>query len=120
MRKIFGREPSVIIGFAGALVAVLAALELPWFSAGAAVAVVALITAGVTAWATRPVAPSLYVGVLTAAFALAAEYGLEWSEEGIAAAGGLVVAWFALNTVRPQVTPVIDQAPIAPANGQVR
>lgn len=120
MKKIFGREPSVVIGFGGAAVAVLAALELPWFSAGAAVALVALITAGITAWATRPVTPSLYVGVLTAVAALAAEYGLEWSEQGIAAAGGFILAAFALNTVRPQVTPVIDQAPIAPANGQVR
>lgn len=118
--KIFGREPSLIIGFVGAVVAVLVGAHLPGLSAGAGVAVTALVSAAVTAWATRPVAPSLYVGVVVAVAAVLAEYNLPISDTLLTAISGLVMAAFALFGVRPQVTPAADRAPIAPANGQVR
>jgi hypothetical protein len=117
--RILGREPALVIGAAGSLLTVLAALNLPGMSAGAAAAVTALITAAVTAWATRPVAPALYVGVVAAGAALIAEYGYHVSDHVIAALSGAVLAGFALFGVRPQVTPAADPRPIdgtVPAN----
>ncbi|MEU4367570.1 hypothetical protein [Micromonospora chersina] len=108
--KLFGREPALIIGAIGSLITVLAALNLPGLSAGAAAALTALVTAGVTAWTTRPIAPALYVGVVAAAAALLAEYGFHVSDAAVAAIGGAIVAGFALFGVRPQVTPKADPA----------
>lgn len=118
--KIFGREPALIIGVIGAGVAVLAGLKMPGLSAGAAVAIVALITAGITAATTRPVSPSLYVGVVVAGAALLAQYQIHLSGELISNLSGFVIAAFALFGVRSQVTPAADQAAIAPASGSVR
>lgn len=109
--KIFGREPTLIINAAGSLLTVLAALNLDWLSASAAVAITALITAGITAWATRPIAPSLYVGTITALAAVIAEYGYNASDALVAALGGATIAGFALFGVRPQVSPVPTPAP---------
>ncbi|MFC4146625.1 hypothetical protein ACFO0M_10190 [Micromonospora mangrovi] len=108
--KIFGREPALVIGAIGSLITVLAALGVPGLSAGAAAAITALVTAGVTAWATRPVAPALYVGAVAAAASLLAEYGFHVSDGTVAAIGGAVVAGFALFGIRPQVTPRSDPA----------
>lgn len=117
--RIFGREPALIIGAVGSVLTVLAALNLPWLSAGAAAAITALATAGITAWATRPVAPALYVGVVTAGAALVAEYGFHVSDGVIAALSGAVVAGFALFGVRPQVTPAADPVPARMAGSTV-
>jgi hypothetical protein len=103
--KIFGREPALVIGFAGSILTILAALNLPGLTAGAAAAITTLITAGITAWATRPVAPSLYVGFVGAAAVLLAEYNYHVSDEVVAGLGGAVLAGFALFGVRPQVSP---------------
>ncbi len=111
--KLFGREPSLIIGFTGAVVAVLVGLNLSWLTAGAGVAVVALLTALVTAVTTRPVAPALYVGVVVAVAAVLSEYNFHLSEDLIAGVGGVVMASFALFGVRPQVAP---KAEVASAN----
>jgi hypothetical protein len=108
VRTILGREPAVIIGLVGAIVTVIVALGVDWLDAGAGVAVTALITAGITAATTRPVTPSIAMGVLTALAALLAEYQINLSEELIASLGGLVIAVFAVASTRPQVTPVYD------------
>lgn len=118
--KVFGREPSLIIGFVAAVFSVLGGLGLSWLSAGAAVAIVAAIGALLTALTTRPVAPSLFVGAFVAVAAVISEYHYHLSDGLIAGAGGLILASFALFGVRPAVTPVSDQAPIAPATGSVR
>lgn len=120
MRKIFGREPSLIIGFVGAVVAVFVGAELPGISAGAGVAITAAVTAAITAWATRPVAPGLYAGAVVAVAAVLAEYHIDISDKLLAAISGLVMAGFALFGVRPQVTPEEDPAPTTPANGSIR
>jgi hypothetical protein len=106
--RIFGREPALVIGAIGSIITVLAALNLPWLSASQAAALTALLAAGITAWATRPAAPALYVGVVAAGAVLLAEYGLHVSDEAVAATGGAIVAGFALFGVRPQVTPVAE------------
>lgn len=103
--KIFGREPALVIGAVGALLTVLAALNLPGVTAGAAAAITALIAAAVTAWTTRPVAPALFTGVIAAGAVLLAEYGYHVPDGTVAAIGGAVVAGFALFGIRPQVVP---------------
>jgi hypothetical protein len=118
--KIFGREPTLIVGFVAAVVAVVVGLNVSWLSAGAGVAVVAAIGAIITAATTRPVAPSLFVGAFVAVAAVLAEYNYHLSDGLISGAGGLILAAFALFGVRPQVTPAADQAPTTPAAGQVR
>lgn len=118
--KIFGREPSLIIGFLAAVVAVLVGLNLAWISAGAGVAIVAFIGAVITAATTRPVAPSLYVGAFVVGAALLGQYHYHLSDGLISGAGGLILAGFALFGVRPQVTPAADPAPTTPASGEVR
>lgn len=98
-------EPALWIGIIGAVGTFLVTLHLSWLSAGAEAAIMALIVAAVTAVFTKPVAPALYVGVLGAAAAVAAQYGLHWSDSSIAALGGLILAAFALFGIRPQVVP---------------
>lgn len=121
--KIFGREPSLIIGFVAALGAVAAGLNLDWLSAGAAVAIVAAIGTAITAATTRPIAPSLFVGAFVAVAAVLAEYHYHLSDGFIAGVSGVIMASFALFGVRPQVTPrsdpkVIDGVVVA--SGPVR
>lgn len=110
--KIFGREPALVIGAIGALLTFLAGLNLPGLDAGAASGITALITAVVMAATTRPVAPALFTGILAAAVAVAAEYGLNVPDSTVAAASAVVVAVFAL-IARGQVTPAADPRPLA-------
>ena len=118
--KIFGREPSIIIGFLGAVITALAALNMDFLDAGQAAALTGAISALIIAVTTRPIGPALFAAAFVAVSALFAEYGMRWSDAQVAGWSGAILAGFALFGIRPQVTPVIDQAPIAPANGQVR
>lgn len=108
--KIFGREPAVIIATVGAFLTFAAAVGIPGVSAGAAAAITSLIAAGVIAATTRPVAPALFTGVVTAGVAVLTEYGMRVSDDVTGAASGLVLALFALLT-RAQVSPAQDVAP---------
>lgn len=107
--RIFGREPALIISTIGAIVAFLVATGL---DSGIGAAVVAFITAVIIAATTRPVAPALFTAVLASAAALAAQFGLNFSDAQVGAAAGLVLASFALFGIRPQVTPVADPLPV--------
>lgn len=118
--KIFGREPTLIIGAVTSLVAVIVALEVEWLTPGAGAALVALVGGAITAWTTRPAAPALYAGLVAAGAALLAQYGLHLSGELVATLAGLVVAGFALFGVRGQVTPKGDAVPISPSTGPIR
>jgi hypothetical protein len=118
--KVFGREPALILGLAGAVLAWAVSLGLDWLNAGQATAIVALLTAVLMAVTTRPIAPALYAGVISAGAAVFAEYGLNWSEASVTGLGAVILAGFALFGVRPQVTPSQDQAPTALSTGQVR
>lgn len=104
--KIFGREPALIVSFVGAVIAWVATMETGLLDAGQATALITFLTAVVIALTTRPVAPALFAGAVSAAAALAAEYGLHWPDEAVAAAGTIILTGFALFGVRPQVTPV--------------
>lgn len=118
--RIFGREPALIMGAIGAVLSWIATLGFDQFNAGQSTALITFLSALVIAATTRPVAPALFVGVVAAGAALAATYGLHWSEAAVTGLGTIILAGFALFGIRPQVTPAHDQAPISPANGQVR
>lgn len=118
--KIFGREPTLILGFVGAGFTWAAGLNLDWLNAGQATAITTFLTGAVIAATTRPIAPGLFVAAFGALSALVFQYGLHWSEASVSSFGALILAGFALAGVRPQVTPNSDPAPTALNNGQVR
>lgn len=104
--KILGREPSAWVASVGAVVLVLASLGLPFLSAGQAAAVTGLVAAVVLVATTRPVAPGMVTGIVTAGAALLAEYGLDVSDATVASISGATLAVFALIT-RQQVEPKV-------------
>ena len=110
--KIFGREPALIMAAVGAVLAWIATLEFEWLNAGQSTAIITFLSAVVIALTTRPWAPALYVGVVSAGAALAAAYGLHWSEAAVTGLGTIVLTGFALFGIRPQATPAADPAPI--------
>lgn len=118
--KIFGREPALWLGLIGAALTWAVTLGLDWLNAGQSTAIITFLTGLVIAIMTRPWAPALFTGTLSALAAVFAEYGLHWSEASVTGLGGIILAGFALFGIRPQATPKADQAPISPANGQVR
>jgi hypothetical protein len=118
--RIFGREPALIIGLIGSVLTVLAGLNLPFLSATQATSLGVLIFGGITAWATRPVAPALFVAVAGAGAVVLADYGFTIPDQTVASIGGLILATCALFGLRPNVTPAADPAPTALTAGQVR
>jgi hypothetical protein len=102
--KIFGREPALVISAIGAALMVLFAFHAPFVNAGTSDAVVAVLTAVLVAVTTRPVAPALFKGVLTAGVALLADYGLHFSDAQVGTLSAAVLAITALF-VRSQVVP---------------
>jgi hypothetical protein len=100
------KEPASWLGLlSAALMAIVTLAHPSWLSAGAAGAIIALATAIVTAAVTRPVAPALFVGVLTAAVAVIGQYGIHLSDSAVGALTALLLAALAVIGVRPQVTP---------------
>lgn len=118
--KIFGREPALWLAVIGAVVTWAVSLGLDWLNAGQATAIITAITAGVIALTTRPIAPALFVGAVSAGAALFGEYGLNWSDAAVTGLGAIILAAFALFGIRPQATPAADPQPIAPATGAIR
>lgn len=102
--KIFGREPALVISAIGAALMVLFAFHAPLVNAGTSDAVVALLSAILVAVTTRPVAPALFKGILTAGVALLADYGLHFSDAQVGTLSAAVLAITALF-VRSQVVP---------------
>lgn len=107
--KIFGREPALVIGAVGALLTVLASLNVPGIDAGAAAAITAFVAACIIAATTRPVAPALFTGVVAAGAALVTEYGMNVPDGVTGAISAAVLAGFALFGIRPQVTPTAGE-----------
>jgi hypothetical protein len=99
-----GREPAAVIAAVGSILVVLAAIGVPWLSAGQAAAVTAVIAALILVATTRPVAPGLVTGVVAAGAALLAEYGLQVPDATVGAISAAVLAIFALIS-REQVSP---------------
>ncbi|MEU8185995.1 hypothetical protein [Micromonospora carbonacea] len=109
--KLFGREPALVIGAIGAVLTVLASLNVPGIDAGAAAAITAFAAAVIIALTTRPVAPALFTGVVAAGAALVAEYGMNVPDGVTGAISAAVLAFFALAGVRPQVEPTAGTVP---------
>jgi hypothetical protein len=118
--RIFGREPALVMGAIGAVLAWIATLGFEWMNAGQSTALITFLSALVIAATTRPWAPALFVGVISAGASLAAAYQLHWSEEAVTGLGTIVLTVCALFGIRSQVTPAADPAPISPATGNVR
>jgi hypothetical protein len=118
--KIFGREPALWLALIGSVLTWGAGLGLDFLNAGQAVAITTALTGVVIAVTTRPIAPGLFVAAVGLIASLFAEYGLHWSDAAVTGVGGIILAGFALFGIRPQVTPVGDQAPTALNSGQIR
>lgn len=108
--KIFGREPTLVLQAASALLAFLVTFGWDGLSdkqAGAIVAVLAAVFGVVNALQVRPVAPAVFTTLITTGAALLATYGLDFPQERIGQFQLAVVAVVALLT-RQQVTPAAD------------
>lgn len=102
--KILGREPGAWVASAGALLTAVAALGVPFLSAGQAAAAAAAISAAVLVATTRPIAPAMVTGVVSTGAALLAEYELHAPPGAVAAIAAATLSLFALVT-RMQVEP---------------
>lgn len=102
--RLLGREPALWLSLLGAVLAILVSMNLSFLNAGQAAAIVAAVTAVLMAVTTRPVAPALFTGVLSAGVALMAEYGLHLSDATVGGLTALVLSVFALVS-RGQISP---------------
>jgi len=111
--RIFGREPALWIAVVQSVLMLLATLGIPGVDGVLAAAVALLLTAACTAWtalAVRPVAPAVFVGVVTALAPLLARFGLDLSDTQVATLSTVVVMVVAL-LVRGQVSPAVEPTP---------
>jgi hypothetical protein len=112
--KIFGREPTLVIGVIASILSILVCFNLDFLSAKqAALIVVALnaILGFINALAVRPIPPAAVTYLVGAIATLLAAYGLEVSQEQVGAINGAFIAILMFLT-RGQVTPVADPRPV--------
>lgn len=112
---ILGREPAVVIGAVSAILAVLVGFGLDFLSADQAGAISAALTAAAavyTAVKVRPVAPSLFVGLITTGATLAGAYGFNLSQAQVGVLAAASVAVMTALVTRPQSTPKSDPLPL--------
>lgn len=105
--RIFGREPALWIGFIGAALTVLTALNVEGFSdeqVALVVAALGAITGAVQAAFTRPIAPGVFTAAVTALAALAIGYGFEVPAAVVGAVNMALIALLTLVT-RGEVSP---------------
>ena len=108
--KWFGREPALVIqGIAGVL-ATLVVFGLPGWSDALVAAIVGVLTAGAAVWTAvhvRPVAPSLFGGLISAVVALLGVLHVYDVGQAQLGAVQLAVAGLVAILTRPQQTPVV-------------
>lgn len=104
--KIFGREPALWVSLIGAVVTWAVSLGFDWLDAGQATAITTFVAGVIIAATTRPIAPALFVAVVSAGAAMVGEYGLDLSDAAVTGLGTIILAGFALFGIRPQVSPV--------------
>ena len=105
--RIFGREPTLLIGAIAAALSVAVSFQFDWLTAEQAALIVALLNAVlgvVNAVTVRPIAPAAFTYLIGAGAALLAGYGLDLSQEMVGSVNGLVLAVLLFLT-RGQVTP---------------
>lgn len=108
--RIFGREPALWIAAIQAVLMLVATLGIPGVDDGLAAGVALFLTAVCTAWtamAVRPVAPAVFVGVVTALAPLLTRFGLHLSDVQVGTASTLLIAVVTLF-VRGQVAPAVE------------
>lgn len=106
--KILDREPTLIIQFVSALLAIMVSVGTPGLSAHQSTLIVAALTAilgAVNAVIVRPIAPAAFTGLVAAAAALLTGYGFDLSAELVGSISAAVVVGLALLT-RGQVSPL--------------
>jgi hypothetical protein len=112
--KIFGREPAVIIGAAASLLSLLVAFGLDFLTAKQAGAIEAVLAAAAAVWIAahvRPIAPTLFTGLISAGATLASAYGFDLSQSQVGSIAAVSVALLTVLVVRPQSTPNADPRP---------
>jgi len=110
---LFGREPALYIAAIAAILGIAVTLGIDGLSATQAAAIVAVLNAAAAVWTAmlvRPIAPAAFTGLVSAAAALLAAYGLDVSQETVGAINGAVLAVLALLT-RGQVSPARNVDP---------
>lgn len=110
---IFGRDPALWLTAIATALGLGVAFGLDGLNAEQSASIQALLVAGVTAvqaLAVRPVAPTVFAGVVTAGAVLLAAYGLDVGQERLGAVQLAVAAVVGL-IVRQQSTPKHDPAP---------
>ncbi len=108
--KIFGREPTLVIGAIAAALSVAVSFKFDWLTAGQAALIVVVLNAGLgilNAVKVRPIAPAAFTYGIGAVAALLAAYGLHLSQELVGSVNGLVLSVLMFLT-RGQVTPTDD------------
>lgn len=107
--KIFGREPALWVAFIVAALMAVATIGFDWLNAGQAAMAGGFVVAVVAVFTTRPVAPGIFTGVVTAAVGLLAAYGTSLPDSQVVGLNAVVLTLFALitrNQVSPKQTPV--------------
>lgn len=102
-----GTEPSLVVQFISAALSLLVAFQWDGLSdknAGAIVAVIVAVGAGINALAVRPIAPVVFTGIVGAFVALLGTYGFHISPEVVAGIDALVITGLGL-IFRGQVVP---------------
>lgn len=117
------REPALIIGALGALLALIASLpqvggRMPDGWDGALIVVITAIAGAWTAARTRPLAPTAFTYLATVVVQALALWNFHVPPATVGAVNVLIIAVVAL--VRGQITPAADPAPTTPEVGKVR
>jgi hypothetical protein len=110
-RPVLGREPAVLIGAVASLLAVLIGFVPTALTVEQAGGITAFLTAAAAVWTAvkvRPVAPTLFVGIITTGATLLATFGFELSQAQVGAVAAASVALLTALVVRPQSTPAAD------------
>lgn len=100
----FGREPALVLQTITAFLTLLVGFELPGLNDTLAAAIMAVLTAGAAAWTAlhvRPIAPTVFGGLIAAGSALVSTIWLHASQAHTAALTAFVAVLVALLT-RPQ------------------
>lgn len=113
---IFGREPAVLIGAVAASLAVIIGFVPDALTTEQAGAITAFLTAAAAVWTAvkvRPLAPTLFTGVITTGATLLATFGTHLSQSQVGALAAASVALMTALVVRPQSTPVSNPRDLA-------
>lgn len=112
--RLWGRQPALWISAIGGVLMMLSQFGVHGIDAGLAATVQLLLTAIVTAWTAlhvRPVAPTVFAGVITAAAELAMRFGAHLTEAQIASFTTVVALFVTAVVGWPNQTPRADPAP---------